>query len=1039
MPAQLLTSEIMSKQRIRTIAITSLFILGSILLWNSRSHSFVKNCTLECWEQKLNEQASALSYRSMLNNAGDSQALLPQIILKNNAPGFWTHAIPDSSLLSSPRSISLVCPNGSKWVSIPGRLNDSLSWLGFIPVQRIISSATYDTENTHQHGAILFVNDCKLDFPESKNNRSTVLGVWMILAFLLLLPVLFSFKINTQNFRSFFMILLALSGYFVLLNFGFSQFMPNLLDFSQEWPGNPGFLTRATYLMRAMFMLYLGILVFKTNLWSTFHEEGKSCPPYLVIALYLLILTGILTGTQLLAGVTHDEWLDIHFLLNGPVTEATIVGIATWLLTLTAVILIGLRATRTIHNCKLSIHKKLKAMAAALVISALFTFLPSVEMSVASLLLTGFSALLFLDIFIEEEKPSLSWIMAAFLLIAALTTAVAYQQIISSEKKWAHQQLHTWSAKNVVTPDSLRLELTEWSSNDRRLYNIFHKNADTDNWFPVNLENPHIQSPKYYTESFFQSKKIFWDSALPDYMIARPKLELLHPLSLFAKTFAFLILLFAIITAINYKWPFLPARFGLALFAQHSLRTRIQIGILATILSSFIIIGAITQYYYALNSRNVEKSAMERQINRISEIVFQLQDTPNSPLSPIELSALKNAYDVDIQGYHQSMAVEKYITAPFHVISQWKNGLPFVNRIRTDDGTTVFIADNEKFLLSIFFPNSANLTAYSHNLMSTLISVYVFLFLFAGSIGLAIANSITWPIEILAEKIRRVRLGQQNEPLDWKNPDELGDLIQVYNEMIEKLDQSAKSMVKLERDMAWREMAQQVAHEIKNPLTPMKLSIQYLQQAVGGDPERLKQLIPRVSETLLEQVDNLASIAGEFSNFGTLPKANNEKVNLNEVVASVHDLFRKREDINIHLYVPIDDLWIFADRNYLIRILNNLIKNAIQAIPGDREGVIEISLKKHNDLAQIKVKDNGVGIPDDMREKVFQPNFTTKSSGTGLGLAICASLLESFNGTIYFETTMGSGTDFFVELPLMHLENNFQHIPRVKLDEDSDT
>src|SRR5690606_21311057 len=136
---------------------------------------------------------------------------------------------------------------------------------------------------------------------------------------------------------------------------------------------------------------------------------------------------------------------DIHFLLNGPVKEATIVGIATWLLTLTGVILIGLRATRTIHNCKFSIHKKLKAMAAALAISALFTFLPSVEMSVASLLLTGFSALLFLDIIIEEEKPSLSWIMAAFLLIAAQTTAVSYQQIISSEKKWAHQQLHTWS------------------------------------------------------------------------------------------------------------------------------------------------------------------------------------------------------------------------------------------------------------------------------------------------------------------------------------------------------------------------------------------------------------------------------------------------------------------------------------------------------------------------------------------------------------------------------------------------------------------
>jgi two-component system, NtrC family, nitrogen regulation sensor histidine kinase NtrY len=218
-------------------------------------------------------------------------------------------------------------------------------------------------------------------------------------------------------------------------------------------------------------------------------------------------------------------------------------------------------------------------------------------------------------------------------------------------------------------------------------------------------------------------------------------------------------------------------------------------------------------------------------------------------------------------------------------------------------------------------------------------------------------------------------------------------------------------------------------------LTPMKLSIQYMQQAVQRDPERLEELVKRVSETLLEQVENLSAIATTFSNFGTLPKANNQKINLNEVAASVHDLFRKREDIEINLYVPIEDIWVFGDRNFMLRVLNNLIKNAIQAIPADRQGIIDIRLVKTKEIAQIVIKDNGIGIPDSMKDNVFEPNFTTKTSGTGLGLAICASLLESFNGTIYFETVPNEGTTFFVELPLMRFEDNFSHIPRVSLDD----
>jgi len=185
---------------------------------------------------------------------------------------------------------------------------------------------------------------------------------------------------------------------------------------------------------------------------------------------------------------------------------------------------------------------------------------------------------------------------------------------------------------------------------------------------------------------------------------------------------------------------------------------------------------------------------------------------------------------------------------------------------------------------------------------------------------------------------------------------------------------------------------------------------------------------------LIEQIDNLSQIAGEFSSFGKLPQGQNEKVILNEIVSTIHDLFRKRDDMDITLAVPIDEIFVFADKNHLIRILNNIVKNAIQAIPSGRRGMISLNLYKDEQNAYIKVSDNGVGIPENMYGKVFSPNFTTKSSGTGLGLAISANMIESFNGKIYFDTQETKGTDFYIKIPLMHLEDNYRDENKVNLD-----
>jgi len=225
-----------------------------------------------------------------------------------------------------------------------------------------------------------------------------------------------------------------------------------------------------------------------------------------------------------------------------------------------------------------------------------------------------------------------------------------------------------------------------------------------------------------------------------------------------------------------------------------------------------------------------------------------------------------------------------------------------------------------------------------------------------------------------------------------------------------------------------------VAHEIKNPLTPMKLSIQYLQNAVSrGDDADLPSMIKRVSKTLIEQIDNLTNIASEFSSYAKMPTALNEVFVINDIVASVHDLFRKREDMDIQLQVPINDLFVFADKSQVIRVLNNIVKNAIQSIPKTRRGLIHIKLTSTDELIIISINDNGVGIDEHMREKVFYPNFTTKSSGMGLGLAICSDIIQSFDGRIYFETEKGVGTTFIIELPRHSMNTESAASPTVSL------
>ncbi|MFN7119006.1 MAG: ATP-binding protein [Saprospiraceae bacterium] len=321
--------------------------------------------------------------------------------------------------------------------------------------------------------------------------------------------------------------------------------------------------------------------------------------------------------------------------------------------------------------------------------------------------------------------------------------------------------------------------------------------------------------------------------------------------------------------------------------------------------------------------------------------------------------------------------------------------------------------------IHFFQRNDPNWQQNSFNFIDTLITLYAFLLLMTGVFAIIIANSITKPIVKVGEKLSHVQLGQ-NEPLEWKSQDEIGELIAEYNKMIKKLAENTEKLKQSERESAWREMAKQVAHEIKNPLTPIKLSIQYLLHTAQSNPQQVQPMLQRVAQTIIEQIEGLTRIATEFSNFAKMPKPENAIFILNDTVKSVYNLFAENPetDAKLYLQLPENPVSVFADRDQMIRVLNNLIKNAMQAIPHDTTGKIDIILQANHDITCIQVRDNGSGIPPEMREKVFQPNFTTKGSGTGLGLAMCKSIVEAAGGKIWFESEAQQGTTFFVQLPI---------------------
>ncbi|NNC94497.1 MAG: HAMP domain-containing histidine kinase [Chitinophagales bacterium] len=524
----------------------------------------------------------------------------------------------------------------------------------------------------------------------------------------------------------------------------------------------------------------------------------------------------------------------------------------------------------------------------------------------------------------------------------------------------------------------------------------------------------------------------------------------LKPLAVFSYLFCFFLFISMILSSVFLLKKLIEKRNKNVLAL--SFRNRITVSMILIIIVSFLIIGLVTARYFTNEYELYHQQRLIRKEKAVrSAIEYLIKDNTdlNESISndqlikkelTVDIASLSDIHSMDINIFNldgdllisskpeiftKGLVSDKMNPlAYYHLSDVLRNQYLHQESIGKLQYLSVYVpirnetGETLAYMNLPYFAQASNLKEEISNFMVALVNVYVFLLVCAGFIAFLISNSITRPLTEIREKLRLLNLTRSNEPIEWRRKDEIGELVSEYNKMIRELEKSVQLLAKSERESAWREMAKQIAHEIKNPLTPMKLSIQYLQRSIEANDGNKDELVDRVSKTLIEQIDNLSEIATAFSSFAKMPKAKNEVMNLEDVARSVFDLFKDTHDIEYHFHSDLDDPQVFADKNQLISAFNNLMQNATQSISDEQKGNVEMNLRINEDKFIIEVKDNGIGIEKHLQESVFVPNFTTKSSGTGLGLAITKRIIENAGGDIWFESAVGQGSAFYISLPM---------------------
>lgn len=479
--------------------------------------------------------------------------------------------------------------------------------------------------------------------------------------------------------------------------------------------------------------------------------------------------------------------------------------------------------------------------------------------------------------------------------------------------------------------------------------------------------------------------------------------------------------------------------------------TRIQAFVVSAVVFTLIIAGVITYFNLSVQYRRQQEEAAMLQVIQLAGALegrmlkkgFANQTTLNE--QEFNLVAETNSSDLNLYGINgeliystQPKIYELGLTSRYIHSEAWLylnsyrkeeyfqredigslNYLVSYAAIKNDDKQTI------AYLSLPFFSDQKELDSQLGLLLNTLINIYAFVIVALGLFAAFVANQVTAPLSLVQRSLARTKIGRNNEPIFWKRNDEIGSLIKEYNNMIIALEHNANQIMRSERESAWHEMAKQVAHEIKNPLTPLRLGVQLLNRSYRENDPDFDQKFERFSKSFIEQIESLNHIASEFSNFAKMPDTVLIDLNIIEVVEQAISIYAESKDIKIKLELNDPrEIIVHGDRDQLLRSFNNLIKNAVEAKLTGRVCLISIKVKAQlSGFVSIDIEDNGKGIDMNVRDKIFQPNFTTKSSGTGLGLAFVKQTIETIGGTITYKTETLVGTTFYILIPLKRHSN----------------
>jgi signal transduction histidine kinase len=469
--------------------------------------------------------------------------------------------------------------------------------------------------------------------------------------------------------------------------------------------------------------------------------------------------------------------------------------------------------------------------------------------------------------------------------------------------------------------------------------------------------------------------------------------------------------------------------------------------ILLTVISS-ILIASVSIYQFRNEAKDYHRERLERKENAIREHINYILNTTTYPLTteniPLifserdKIHELSDIHGLEINFFDLEGRLLKSSKSSFAIDEEPKSiDIYIVKLIQSSmdkryvevkevDGVKNLSSFSEvkdtqfKPLAILNLPYIEDDGYYERELQKFLVrfgQVYTFMLILSGVLAYFLSSYITKSLKTISDKLIKTQLNKNNEKIELEaSSREIDLLVESYNSMVDKLEESATKLAQSEREQAWREMAKQVAHEIKNPLTPMRLTVQSFQRKFHQNDPNIINKLDDYTKTILQQIDTMSAVAGAFSNFASMPAQQNEVINVVKVIQLALEIFNE----NFLDFKPEkDEILTVMDRTQLIRVITNLVKNAIQSIPTENKNpLVEIDVYQEKESVIIKVRDNGSGIADENKSYVFEPKFTTKTSGMGLGLGIIKKIIENYQGTITFESQLNVGTEFVVSLPL---------------------